>query len=636
MIRAAAAALLGALAGAVWLALFFTAGATGARGAGGGGLRIDFEVDPPRLVSGFYPAERDAASDMTFAWTGPEAGVRLPGLDRRAAWTLVVRARGGRAGAAANPSLAFYVDGLQVHTQQTAAAFEDIRVLVPPRPERRGVSILMRTSSTFVPGRGDPRSLGVMVDAIDLTPDDIVLPPPDHLGMAMLSGAALGAALAFLGITAGAAIGAAVLLTAGQGAVLAYGFAPYTNYAQTASRLALLAAAILILAPWFIVRWRQAPLRNTARFAIAFSAGACFLQLLVLLHPNMPIGDALFQAHRFQDVLRGNLYFTSVAPGGYAFPYAPGLYVAAWPFSGLVRREMGDVALLRIVTVAVNAAAGILLYFVAARAWHDRLAAAIAVAVYQLVPLSFRIIAVGNLTNAFAESLTVGALASLAAPALRAPMSTATGILLLVLTAAFLSHTSTFAILAVSVAATAGLFWWKGGSELRPAARAAALGLTLAAGLAIAVYYAHFVETYRAELTRLGSETATAAPDAGGRGTIERAAAVPRYLHMYLGVPALVLAAAGAVERWRSGSRDRLTLAVAGWGFACALFLAIGVLTPLDMRYYLAIIPALALLAAAGASWWWNVGGAARALAAALLAWIVWVGVMTWWSTLRL
>ena len=630
MIRAAAAAFLGALAGAVWLALFFAAGA--ARG----GLQIDFEVDPPRLVSGFHPAERDPASGMTFAWTGPEAGSRLPGLDRRVPWTMTVRARGGRADAAANPSIAFFVDGVQVHAQQTGPGFEDIRVLVPARPERRGLSILMRSSSTFVPGRDDPRSLGVMVDAIALTPGGIVLPPPDHLATAMLCGAALGGALGWLGITAGAAIGAVILLMAGQGAVLAYGFAPYTGYAETASRLALLAAAALVAAPWLISRWRQAPLRHTARFALAFTAGACFLQLLVLLHPNMPIGDALFHAHRFQDVLRGNLYFTSVAPGGYAFPYAPGLYVAAAPFAGFVRREMGDVVLLRIVTVAANAAAGILLYHVAARAWQNRLAAAIAVAVYQLVPLSFRIISVGNLTNAFAESLTVGALAALASPALRGPASAGTVVLLLALTAAFLSHTSTFAILAVSVIATAALYSWKGGPSVRPAARAAALATVLAAGLAIAVYYAHFTETYRSELTRLGTETASAAPDAGGRGALERAAAVPRYLHIYLGVPLLVLAAAGAVERWRGGPRDRLTLAVAGWGIGCALFLAVGVLTPLDMRYYLAVIPALALLAASGASWWWKAGGAARGLAAALLAWIVGTGVVTWWSTLRL
>ena len=148
------------------------------------------------------------------------------------------------------------------------------------------------------------------------------------------------------------------------------------------------------------------------------------------------------------------------------------------------------------------------------------------------------------------------------------------------------------------------------------------------------LYYAHFFATYKTELARLGSETASVAPDAGGRGAWERALAVPRYLHIYLGVPVLILAAAGAADRWRRGSRDRLTLAVAAWGLTCALYLVVGVLTPLDMRYYLAVIPALALLAGVGASWWWQSGGGVRIAAALLLAWIVWTGVDTWWRTL--
>lgn len=624
MIRAAAAALLGALAGAVWLAVFYAAS---------GGLHVGFAVDPPKIVSGFHAAERDPATGLTFAWTGAEAAVRLPGLDRRVEWTLMLHARGGRTGARSNPILTFYVDGVMVHTHQTMPEFETIRMVVPRRPERRGALILMRSSSTFVPGPDDRRQLGVMVDAIDLAPEGLVLPPPEMFGGAMLAGAALAAAIALLGVTSGSAIGAAVLLSAGQGAVLAHGFAPYTNHAATAARLAIATAAVLVAGLW-LVRWRRQPLRNTARFAAAFSAGACFLKLLVLLHPDMPIGDALFQAHRFQEVLRGNLYFTSIAPGGYSFPYAPGLYVAAAPFAGFVRREMGDVALLRIFTTVADAAAGLLLYGMAARAWHDRLAAAFAVAVYQLMPLNFRIISVGNLTNAFAQSLSVGALALITMPSLRSVRSAGTAALALVLAAAFLSHTSTFAIVSACVLITVVCFVWKGGPALRSPAKAIALAAGAAIVIAVGVYYAHFTPTYSTELRRLGTETATAAPDAGGRGTVARAAAVPRYLHIYFGLPVLALGVVGAADRWRRGSRDRLTLAVAAWGASCTMFLLLGILTPLDMRYYLAAIPALALVAAAGASWWWTAGGPRRFTAAALLAWIVWMGLETWWSTL--
>lgn len=620
MIRAAAAAVIGALASAVWLALFYVTS---------DGLRMEFAVDPPRPISGFYAAERDNASGLTFAWTGAEAAIRLPGLDRRHPWMLTMRARTARPQLRENPTLALFVDGVQLHTAEVRPDFSTITMLVPARPERRGLTLVMRSSSTFVPGGGDPRELGVMVDVVELSPDGFVLPPADIFFTAMVSGGALAASLALLGITAGSAIGGAVLLTAGQGAMLAHGFGAYSDYPEIVSRLAWATAGVVV-AGALLGRWREHPFRNTARFAIAFSAGACFLKLLVLLHPDKPIGDALFQAHRFMTVLRGNFYFTSTAPGGYDFPYAPGLYVASIPFASLVQREFGDMALLRIVTTVADAAAGLLLYWMVARMWTDRLAAALAVAMYHLIPLRFGVISGGNLTNAFAESVAVGALALIAGWTLRNSTIVFTTALSIVLTVAFLSHTSTFAILTMCVVATVAMFWWKGGPALRWPSVTIAIGLIVAVILSIAIYYAHFIDTYRTEFARLGTEAKTAAPDAGGRSVLERALAVPRYAYLYFTVPAMVLAAAGALDRWRFGSRDRLSLAVGGWGLACTLFLLLGVLTPVDMRYYLAATPVIALLAAAGASSGWQKGKTWRIVTVLLLSWAVWIAVQTW------
>ena len=621
MIRAAAAAIIGALAGAVWLAIFYVSS---------GGLRIEFAVDPPRPTSGFYPAERDDASGLTFAWTGPEAAIRLPGLDRRYAWTLTMRARSAQPQLRQNPTLAFFVDGVQLHTAEVLPDFSTITLLVPNRPERRGVTLVMRSSSTFVPGGGDRRALGVMVDSLELAPHGFVLPAAGIFYAAMVSGAALAASLALLGVTAGSAIGGAVLVGAGQGAMLAHGMGPYTDYPEIVTRLALAGAAALLAAA-LVGRWREHPFRNTARFAIAFTAGACFLKLLVLLHPDKPVGDAMFQAHRFMTVLRGNFYFTSIAPGGYAFPYAPGLYVMAMPFAPLVEREFGDMALLRIVTTVADAAAGLLLYWVAARMWADRLVGAFAIAVYHLMPLRFNVISGGNLTNAFAESVALCALGIAAGWTLRNSTRGFAIALAIVLAGAFLSHTSTFAILSVCILATAALFWWKGGPALRWPSIMMVIALAVALVLAIAVYYAHFFDTYRTEFARLGSESRTAAPDAGGRSVLQRAFAVPRYTYLYFTIPAMALAVAGTIDRWRRGSRDRLSLTVAGWGVACTLFLLIGILTPVDMRYYLAATPIVTLLAADGAGWGWRQGGAWRATTGVLLSWAIWIAALTWW-----
>ena len=88
--------------------------------------------------------------------------------------------------------------------------------------------------------------------------------------------------------------------------------------------------------------WSRTPRSDAARrprrFVVAFSAAALFLKLLVLLHPQMPVGDAMFHAHRFQGVLAGNLYFTSIAPGNYTFPYPPGFYLFAALFAAASSR----------------------------------------------------------------------------------------------------------------------------------------------------------------------------------------------------------------------------------------------------------------------------------------------------------
>ena len=623
--RAMATGLLGGLAAIVWLALFY-----GLQPA----LRVDFDSSPPRLLSGVYPSEREPASGLTFAWTGEQVTLRLPGLDRRVPWQLQLRVRGARQLASENPSLTFTIDGLTLETIATTTDFQDVTVTIPVQSDRRGLTLGIRSSATFVPGPSDRRALGVVLDRLQLSPTGIVVPPRDAFAGTAGAAAAMGAAVAMLGVTAGSAIGAAILLAAGVARTVAIGFGPYTEFPMLASRIGLAIGTVLVLGALFVRIRMRTTFRNTARFAVIVSAAALLLKLLVLLHPDMPIGDALFHAHRFQQVLGGGWYFTSIAPGNYLFPYAPGLYVVASVFADLVPRGTPDMALLRIIATAVDAVAGALLYAAVVRSRADRLAAACAVALYQLIPLDFGVLAVGNLTNAFAQALSVIALVLMAGAPLQLRRWGLTLLFAAVLTAAFLSHTSTFAILAVACAAVAVLFWWRGEAPRRAEAAGIAVALLVAVVLAVVLYYAHFGETYRTQLSRIGAETAAAAPDAGGRGIATRLSAVPRYLWLYFGVPVLVLAAGGVAAWARRPSRSRLALAVGGWGLACFAFLVLGIVTPVDMRYYLAAIPAAAIVAGLGASAGWSAGGYVRAASLVLLAWAMLEGVSGWWAAI--
>ncbi len=627
--RAAAAAGLAALLGAAWVALFY---------AWHPALRIEFDRDLPRNLAGVYSPERDEMSGLTFAWTGADVVLRLPGLDRGRPWLLDLRVRGGRAVPADNPDVTVVADGVTLTTLHTTAEFQDIRLTVSPLQARRGLTVGLRSSKTFIPGPDDPRRLGVMLDRLVLTPQGIVLVPRPALSAAALSSAAMGAAIALLGVTAGSAIGGAVLLSAAAAAVVARGFGPFTDYPDRVVALGFW-VALTLAAGAIAMQYRRPPLRNTARFAAAFSASALFLKLLVLLHPNMAVGDAMFHAHRFQGVLAGNLFFTSIAPGGYSFPYPPGLYVFASMFSGLVRRGAGDMALLRVITCSIDVAAGLLLYTLVVKAWKHRLAAALAVALYQLIPLDFGVLTTGNLTNAFAQAVAVAALVLMGSGAVTVTRWGWTAALALALAIAYLSHTSTLAILFVATVVTAMLFLWRGGAGLRGPAAAIALATAGAAVLAVVAYYAHFMDTYRAEFARIGHETATAAADAGGRSAGDRLRLVPYSLGVYIGAPVLLFAFIGAAELARLRARDRLTLTLAGWLLSCLGFLVVGVVTPVDMRHYLAAVPAIAVTAGYGAAWAWEEGWPLhqtlwRVTAAVFLAGTISIAFHNWWNAL--
>jgi hypothetical protein len=621
--RILAAAALGAALGAATLAIFFAA-----RPA----IRISFDADAPRLVSGMFPAERDDRTGLTFAWTGPDMTIRLPGLDRSREWTLEVQSRDARAEPGSHPDLTFYADGLRLSTHRSAAAFETIRVVIPSRPERpRGAVLRMDVSTTVVPGPNDGRALGVMIDEVKISPSGIVWPP-----MRAAAGSALGAAVLGGAIGASAALpvtaAATLVVSVAQAAMLSRGFGPYTDYPMTAAKAAgWIALAMTLIAGW-MYRGGARPV-SAARFVVSFSAAALFLKLLVLLHPEMPVGDAMFHAHRFQGVLAGNLYFTSTAPGNYTFPYPPGFYLFTAAFERLVTRGPADMTLLRVVALSVDTFAGAALYVAIRRCWKDAWAAAAAVVVYQMLPLEFRIFTVGNLTNAFAQSVAVLALAMLASARVDRPWGAHAGLLAVVLAVAFMSHTSTFPLLFAACMFIAFLLRWKGDEALARVSVSVLAAAIFACVLAIVLYYAHFGETYRAELSRITSETASAAPDAGGRSLATRAATVPRYLASYLGLGALMLAAAGAWDLYRRGARDRLTLTTAGWALSCIAFLTIGILTPVDMRYYLASVPAIAIAGAAGAAALWSRPRPARIAAGALLAAVCWRGVITWYGT---
>jgi hypothetical protein len=263
---------------------------------------------------------------------------------------------------------------------------------------------------------------------------------------------------------------------------------------------------------------------------------------------------------------------------------------------------------------------------VAAR-WRsgDEIAGGVAVASFHLVPLTFGVIGTGNLTNAFAQSMAIVSLvlaAGIGAGERRAALLS----LLLVAAAstAFLSHTSTFAVLAAQLAA-GGVALAVGAQKSRGGWILAATGAAVIAS--VIVYYGHFGDVYREAWGRIAAETGRATEAAGGRTPYARLVEAPQWLIRYYGWPMLLLTAlgAGVASSGRARLAYPISVLLVGWLGAAVAFLAIGIVTPVDLRHFYAAVPAVAVLSALGCSWLWRRGAWTAAAAVVLGVWAIWV-----------
>ncbi len=612
--RAIAAMVFGALAGAAALVLLYSLSP---------GLVLEMGPNRSRTLTGLYGGER--FGELTFAWTAEQADVPFPGLDRSVAWRARVRLRGARSDAASLPEVTLLADGVPLVRDSTTNEFQTIEAIVPVRPPpARGLTLSVATSSVFVPGAGDSRMLGVQIDRIELEPERLgAFPPRRAVAAAMAASAIFGGIFGLLGATAGTAIAAATLLALAQAAVLRVGFGPFAGWIQV---LPLLAGAIgvgLLATVVGAEQWRHGRLRNTARFALMFSASALYLKLLVLLHPDKDVLDAVVHVDRLGAVMSGGYLFTSLAPGGDELSYPVGLYIAALPFTAFTRDH---VLLLRVIVAVGEAVSCVLLYWLLARAWGDRLVAATAVAVAQLMPLGLGMQAAAHFTSVFAQSSALVAMV-LAATMVRngrrwVPATAAAALV------AALSHTSTFLSLAAVMTTASVLLVGLGRSAVRRHGGLLLATTALVVVLALPMYYGRVSEGVgsafhpgHGEMTRAPYRASAASAtqyQPGERSVLARLAAVPRDAARYYGWPFLVLSLAGLGLAGRRFGRDSTWLVFAGWLVACLCLLLASVVTPIDLHHYYAALPAMAVLAAVAAVAGWQHRRAWRAAAIAL------------------
>jgi hypothetical protein len=618
------------------------------------GVTTEMDRDTPAYLSGFYPGERDG--DTTFAWTAERAAIRLPGVDRRRPWSCIVRLRGARADAAAMPTVAFALDGTTIMSAVTTNEFADVTVSVPMRTDRNGLVLSLTSLPSFAPGGGDPRQLGVQVDRLACRPDGgWTWPPRQATASVAASGAVLAGAVALIGGSTFAVLGAVIVVTAGLAVLVSAAGAAFGPFPTLLVWTVILTSGVMLVTGRIIGGLTKGGLSRVVTVSFAAASGVFILRLLALLHPAKPMVDALFQAHRLEWVMAGRYFFTQPMPDGVAFPYAIGLYVFAAPWAALTANH---VALLRVVVTAVDVGATAVLALALGRAWREGASGAVAIVMSALVPLPFVVIGNGNLTNAFGQSVALLALAAVASGLLSHRVLWTSAIFAAVLTLGLVSHVSTFTLLLAVVGLTAVGFLLLGRGVLTREALVIVVATAVAVLLAFGLYYRHFTDVYREAVTRVLSPAATTAPAPRVPGATGQVAALTRPLAWSerasdalrqsidaVGWPMLVLAAIGASRAWRRGLRDRLSIVVLSWLGVWVLFVVAGTLTRVDTQYQryasefigrvnLATFPAVVVLAASGLTWLWTCRGRlawwSRGVAVVLGASTAAIGIHFW------
>jgi hypothetical protein len=143
------------------------------------------------------------------------------------------------------------------------------------------------------------------------------------------------------------------------------------------------------------------------------------------------------------------------------------------------------------------------------------------------------------------------------------------------------------------------------------------------------------MDVNREAFARAAQETGRATAAAGGRTPMARLLDVPRLVGNVYDWPAIVLAAGAVVVVGREHTGWSIAkIALAAWAASCLAFLVLGIVTPVDMRHYLAGVPVVATLVGVGFAYGWHVGGGVRLAVVLLGLWVGWLGVANWLAPL--
>ena len=516
-----------------------------------------------------------------FNWTGNEATLRFPRLERSRPASVTLRIQGANSSAGQSSDVIFSVDG--VETQ---------RLPIPAVPKRVTVDLPSRTGRGALVSIKVEGAMGVMVENVRLLPlggSTVAIPPEAQGALAFVALAVYVAAW-----IAGATPLVALALSLAQALLVAWvsitGGAFLGSYS---GRLVWIAGLFLALSAATLVirdlRWRR------AWIAVL---GAAALKLALLSHPQVVDADAAFHAGNLARVLAGDWFFTSATPPpSISFPYPPGLSVAAMPFSGLPRDTW--VSLLRVIVVITEILAAFA-FSLAVAALSTEAVGAMTFVLLAIAPEGVTLLFVGNLANLFSDALMILGGAFLIS---RRPIAASFSLL-----GGFLSHFGTLLLGGpLSLLLALGC-----GDRAKPVLRRIAPA-ALALLASFLLYYQRFMGVGIEAWDRITTLKGAAAVGPMTAPLTEKLTRMGGGDSWWI-TGILLLAAAIGIATWPKDRRPLANVLVV-WILVIAGFALLGLVTPVQVRSALSARPAVAALCASGLVALWSRGGWAKGLA---------------------
>lgn len=527
-----------------------------------------------------------APNGRIFNWTENEATLLFPRLERSRPVTVILRIQGMNSSPGHPHDVVFSVDGLETERLAIPTTPKRVPLDLPPR-HGRGAAISIKVEGPA----------GVMVENVRLNPvgGSTVPVPVEALGaLALVSlacyiSALLASAAPWIALLA-ALVAATIVswLSTTGGAFLG-------RYSEGIAWLAF----ITLLLSLAVVRVRDPRWRRAAIAVLWVGA----LKLSLLGHPQIIAADAAGHAANLRRVVSGDWFFTSATPPpAISFPYPPGLYAAALPFSGLPQGQW--VTLLRGIVVAADTLAALAFSMMVA-SMSAPAVGALTFLLLALSPEGFVVFFIGNLSNLFSDALMIFGCSFLllGRPALAS----------LSLLGGFLSHFGTLLVgppLSLLLALVHGV-------KPSPILRRVAPVLVALVG-SFLLYYRRFtgivIEAWD-RMTHLSGAAAVGPMTAPVTEKLTRMGGGESWwITAVLGV-----AIVAGIVTWPK-DRKPLLKVLGAWALVTLAFALLGLVTPVQVRAALAARPAIAALCASGVVALWSRGPKARSLAGLIVA----------------